>query len=767
MSRREPAELLGPQQPHAGRGPGRQRLPSWLAAFLLVIVSRHWACLGADKMAAKKTHRNRLAEATSPYLLQHADNPVDWHPWGTEALERAKREGKPILLSIGYSACHWCHVMARESFSSETIAALMNRHFVCIKVDREERPDLDAIYMNAVQMMTGRGGWPLTVFLTPDLKPFFGGTYFPPEDRHGLIGFPTLLERVAEAYRTQRKAIERSGDSVVQSLQRLSDASAGAPAGAESLGPASLERATQALLDTLDAEHGGFGRAPKFPQSAALLLLLDEHARTGSRAALAAADLTLRGMADGGIHDHLAGGFHRYSVDRFWRVPHFEKMLYDNALLARVYTRAWQQTRNDRYAATARRTLDFLLGTLRDERGGFHGTLDADTEHEEGAYYVWTLAQVEQALGKDAAGRFAAVYGLTREGNFEHGTNVLHVATDPERAAAAAGMSVADLEKDLAESRAALLALRARRTPPAVDRKILTSWNGMAIGSLALAGTALRRQDYVAAAERAAAFILARHRVGGGAADDPVLAHSSIGGHVGGPAFLDGYAYFIGGLLDLYDATLDPRHLLEADRLARQMLRRFGDPDGGAFFYVAAPAASAVPLPVRPRKLMDGSVPSPVAVAWESLLRLADQTGAAELAEAASTQEKALARAVRAFPDGHRFALHVASRRLRPHVQITVVGPPAHEGTRALLHAIREHRGADAAVLLVDPSEKGDRLRAAAPLARDKPMHDGRPTAYVCRGRTCFPPVTEANNLEALLRAEAPTRHNRAKEAIQ
>ena len=742
----------------AGQTPRLAFALAGAAALLILCLGAGRPRTGEDAMPTLvKSNRNRLGNETSPYLLQHADNPVNWYPWGREALERAQKEDKPILLSIGYSACHWCHVMAQESFSDEKIAAIMNEHFVCIKVDREERPDLDEIYMKAVQMMTGLGGWPLTVFLTPDLKPFFGGTYFPPEDRYGLTGFPRLLERVAEAYRTDRKTMEQNGDTVVRRLKRLSPgvARTGQHGERTNMEPSSLDKAAGGLLEQFDAEFGGFGSAPKFPQPRALLFMVEEFKRTKNNRALMAATVTLRRMAGGGMRDHLAGGFHRYSVDRYWRVPHFEKMLYDNALLARVYVLAWQVTGDAASAETARSTLDFLLKEMRHPSGAFYATLDADTEHEEGAYYVWTLAEIEQVLGKDTGRRFAAVYGITSSGSFEHGKNVLYLAKEPEQVAAAENMPLVELANELAKARSVLLEVRSQRTPPGLDRKILTAWNGMAIGALAMAGAALDEKRYVEAAQRAADLILQRHRLAGGhvteGAKEPLLAHSSIDGRVGGPAFLDDYAYFIGGLLDLYDASLEERYLLEADRLGREMLHRFSDPAGAAFFYTAAQPATGIRLPVRPRKLLDGAVPSPVAMAWEALLRLSELTGRPEFTQAAAAQEKALANVLSVMQAGSYFAYSVAGRQLQPRILVTLVGETDDEATRALLQTIRKHADTGVTVLLVDPSSKGDRLRAMSTPARGKTMQDGRPTAYVCKGRTCFPPVTEANALGVLL----------------
>lgn len=738
----------------------RQLLLLPVSLLLLLFTSSYQSryCMGGSDVAElTEIHGNRLANETSPYLLQHADNPVDWYPWGSEALSRAKKEDKPILLSIGYSSCHWCHVMERESFANKKTAAIMNEHFVCIKIDREERPDLDKIYMKAVQMMTGSGGWPLTVFLTPDLKPFFGGTYFPPIDRYGMVGFPTTLQRVAEIYRTKRSTVEQNGSAIIKSLQNISFAESDPNLLGEhiSLEPSLLDQAAQQLISHFDAEHGGFGSAPKFPQSAALLFLMEDHLRTKDKAALTAVELTLRRMADGGIWDHLAGGFHRYSVDALWQVPHFEKMLYDNALLARTYLRAWHKTANESYAATTRNTLDFLLKEMRDPDGGFYASLDADTDHEEGTYYIWTVTELQTILGEDTARRFAMAYGVTRKGNFGNGKNILYRASRPDHLIAAESKEPLDLEKELALARAKLLELRSRRTHPSVDRKVLTAWNGMAIASFALAGMALEERTYVEAARRAADFILSRHKLDTGIEiieeKVPSLAHSSINGSVGGPAFLDDYAHLIVGLLDLYHATLDSKYLIEADRLGMEMLDVFCDSAGGALFYTAIQQTTDIALPIRPRMLLDGAVPSPVAVALEALLRLADLTGKVTFSEAALMQERSIARVLNSTPGGSHYALYIAGRRMQNLPVVVIVGRADKQATLALLQTVREHAGAGATVLAVDPTPNGDPIRAVSELAKGKTMIGGQPTAYVCIGRTCLPPVTQTGELRGLL----------------
>jgi len=700
---------------------------------------------GKEMVAAKPPMLNRLAGESSPYLLQHADNPVDWYPWGPEAIERARREDKPIFLSIGYSACHWCHVMERESFSDPDIARIMNKNFINIKVDREERPDIDEVYMTAVQTMTGRGGWPLTVFLTPDLKPFFGGTYFPRKSRGGTIGLPDLLERGSSAYRERRADIAKSGEAVAQSLKRSTFRTGGLTGDAASFPPALLAKARKELIASLDEQYGGFGPAPKFPQVAALLFLLEERWRTGDKASLHAVEITLRKMAAGGIQDQLGGGFHRYSVDRQWLVPHFEKMLYDNALLARTYVRAWQTTGKDEYARTARATLDFLLREMRDPAGGFYSAMDADSEHEEGAYYVWTLSELKDALGKDAARRFAEVYGVTRRGNFEDGKNVLHRAADPADVAREAKIPLDRLERELAESRARLLKVREKRARPATDTKILTSWNGMAIGALSLAGMTLGEERYTEAARRAADYILTSRRTKNG------LARGSAGGKAGGDAFLDDYAYLVNGLLDLHAATLEGRYLVEADRLAREMLERFDDPNGDGLFYSAAPRQDAAGLPTRPRKVLDGSVPSPTSAAYEAVVRLKAITGDKTYAAAADGLEKTLAVAAGRSPGAAYYAMKVADMTLRPRVEVVVIGPAGSEAVRSLLREARTRALPGTALLSANgqTSDAADRL--AAELLKGKTMVRGTPAAYVCRGRMCFPPVTDPGKLRELL----------------
>ena len=561
----------------------------------------------------KVLHANKLIDSASPYLLQHAHNPVDWYPWGDEALEKARREGKPIFLSIGYASCHWCHVMAHESFEDPETARLLNEHFVAIKVDREERPDLDEIYMTAVQLMGQGGGWPLNVFLTPALAPFFGGTYFPPDERRGLPSFRRVLAAVAEGYATRRAEIDASAVAVTDAIRKVAagDARPGAVPGRDL-----LEEAVRRWQERFDPEWGGFGDAPKFPPAVALEVLLAQHARGGSADALAMAVRTLDAMAAGGMYDQVGGGFHRYAVDRRWLVPHFEKMLYDNALLARVYLDAFLVTRKPRYERIVRETLDYLLREMAAPAGGFYSGQDADTEGGEGRYYVWTRDEIAAALGPADAEVFSRFYGVTAAGNFE-GANILHVSAPSE-----------ELPDALAAMRRKLLAVRQKRAVPGKDDKILTDWNGLAVSALARAYEVLGERRYRDAAERTVRFLLTEMRGPGG------LLHAHRAGRSHTAAHLDDYAYLIEALVDLYEATLDAAWLDEARRLADEMIERFWDADAGGFFQTQAGAADLV---ARVKRIYDGAVPAGGAVAARGLLRLAkltDDRGYFEKAEA-------------------------------------------------------------------------------------------------------------------------------------
>ncbi|MBW8883199.1 MAG: thioredoxin domain-containing protein, partial [Planctomycetia bacterium] len=581
---------------------------------------------------------NHLATESSPYLLQHQNNPVDWHPWGAEAINRAKKEDKPIFLSIGYAACHWCHVMEHESFENEPIAKYLNEHFISIKVDREERPDLDQIYMNAVQLLTGRGGWPMSVFLTPDLKPFYGGMYWPPTPKMGMPGFEQILVAVNDAWRNRRDGVLRQADELTGYLQTIEQ-------GEEANRPASialrpeglsnddavqiLDNASRALQRSFDSRQGGFGSAPKFPHSMDLQLLLRLHKREPKQNLLEMVTLTLDKMASGGIYDHLAGGFARYSVDERWLIPHFEKMLYDNALLTSAYLDAYLVTRDERFARIVRETCNYILTYMTDTGGGFHSTEDADSEGEEGKFYVWTPAEIKTILGDKAAERFCYVYDVSEAGNFEHGKSILNLPKNLEQCAALKGWDVEQLKKELAASRVKLLAARDQRVRPGKDDKILVSWNALMIDALARAARIVEQPGYAIAAEKAADFILLKM-----ARSDGRLLHTWRNGHAKLDGYLDDYAYFVNALVTLYEATFNERWIEDAVRLADVMLQHFTDKDRGGFFFTADDHEQLI---ARNKDLHDASVPSGNAMAATALLRLGKLCGKTEYLEAASS----------------------------------------------------------------------------------------------------------------------------------
>jgi uncharacterized protein YyaL (SSP411 family) len=557
---------------------------------------------------------NRLIHETSPYLLQHAYNPVDWYPWGAEALQKAQREDKPIFLSIGYSACHWCHVMERESFENHEIANYLNEHFVSIKVDREERPDIDEIYMTAVQLLTGQGGWPLTVFLTPDLKPFFGGTYFPPQDRWGRPGLLTVLKAIVELYRKEREKITEQAERLTHYLNAMQHPKPSALL----LTPELLQRAYLHFLQSFDREHGGFGGAPKFPHSLELSFLLRYWRRTQDPEALHMVEFSLEKMARGGIYDQLGGGFHRYTVDAQWRIPHFEKMLYDNALLVWTYLEAYQATQKSLYRQIAEETLAYVLREMTSPEGGFYSAQSADTPEGEGAFYLWTPEEIHAVLGPDDGPRACEYFGV--DSSEELGASVLARPYTVEEFAARAGMTLSECEAWLARVREKLCAVRERRERPARDEKILTAWNGLMISALARAHQILGGEQYLRAAQRAAQFCLEHlHK-------DKSLQRSYKDGQVKGNAYLEDYAFLITALLDLYEADADRRWLEMAKSLSATLVEKFWDEHSGGFYFTSSDHER---LPVRTKSFFDGATPSGNSAATFALLRLARLTGEA------------------------------------------------------------------------------------------------------------------------------------------
>jgi uncharacterized protein YyaL (SSP411 family) len=671
---------------------------------------------------------NRLAEETSPYLLQHKDNPVDWYAWGPEALERAKREDKPILLSIGYSACHWCHVMERESFEDADTASYMNEHFVCIKVDREERPDLDSIYMEAVQGMTGHGGWPMTVFLDPEGVPFYGGTYFPPEARHGMPSFRMVMEAVVESWGGQREQIRASAARIRDQLGAIGRLEPST----ELLSPDLVRSAIGRLREMADLRHGGFGGAPKFPPAAALELLLAHGVND-------VVEGTLDAMAHGGIYDHLGGGFARYSVDEAWLVPHFEKMLYDNALLARAYLHGWQALGHERWRRVATETLDWALREMRGPEGGFYSSLDADSEGEEGRFYVWAPEQIREALGAaslaDVADPLIAYFGVTEQGNFE-GRNILHLPGGP----------AAERLERLDEAREALRERRAERVWPSLDDKRLASWNALMIAALADAGAALGREDHLDAARRCAEFVWTQMRSGDGR-----LHRSWKDGEARLGAYLEDYAYLVEALLTLYEASFEVRWFDAARETADLMIELFGDPEHGGFFTTAHDHEQLI---ARRKDVDDHPIPSGNSSAAYGLLRLAALTGEREYERHAVGVFRLLHRAASRHPHGLAHLLRAMDFHFAPVKEVALVSPELGDG-RAADGAAEAVAGLAAVVrsgfrpylVLAGGAEGSERPE----LMRERSAVDGRPAACVCESFTCQRPVTEPEELAAAL----------------
>jgi uncharacterized protein YyaL (SSP411 family) len=670
---------------------------------------------------------NRLAGETSPYLLQHAHNPVDWYPWGPEALARARELDRPIFLSIGYAACHWCHVMERESFEDEATAAQLDADFVAIKVDREERPDLDAIYMDAVQALTGSGGWPMSVFLTPDGRPFYGGTYFPDAPRHGMPSFRQVLASIAGVWRDDRARAEAVADRLTGALRTRADhvheVGEGAQTPAPSIAPGLLDAATAALAEGFDPVQGGFGGAPKFPAPMTIEHLLRRFVRVGDARALAMAQRTLDAMAAGGIYDHLGGGFARYATDVEWLVPHFEKMLYDNAQLARAYLHAWQVTGERRYREVVEETLDYLLRELVTPEGGFAASQDADTKGEEGATYVWTAAEVAEVLGADAP-LFAEVYDVTERGNWEGRTILRRVGSDD-----------AGPEPRLREARRRLLARRRERPQPARDGKVIAAWNGLTLAALAEAASAFGRNDYRTAAERAAGFLLDALR-----GPDGRLRRSWKDGRAAAAAVLEDHADLAEGLLVLYGATFDERWFVAARELGETILAHFTDPAGG--WYDTADDHEA--LIARPKGLQDNALPSGGAMAATVLVRLAALTGEGRYRAAAEVALAAVAPLAGRHPSGFAQWLVAHDLAAYPIDEVAIVGDPADPTTAALLTVVRGRFRPGVVVALASAAASGS---SAVPLLHDRPQLDGRATAYVCRGFACQKPTTSPEEL--------------------
>ena len=683
---------------------------------------------------------NRLINETSPYLLQHANNPVDWYPWGQEALDRAREEDKPILLSIGYSACHWCHVMERESFENEDIAGLMNQHFVSIKVDREERPDLDAIYMEAVQMLTGSGGWPMTVFLTPDGKPFHAGTYFPPVDHGNMPGFPRVLTSVAQAYETNRGEIQR----VTQQLSGQMGRSRQGSKGTSMLTADILHQAYSSLATGFDYQNGGTGSAPKFPQPMTIEMLLRYHHAGYNPRALEMVELTLDKMAYGGIYDQIGGGFHRYSTDAFWLVPHFEKMLYDNALVARLYLHAYLATGRPLYARITQETLDYVLREMTDSQGGFYSAQDADSEGVEGKFFVWTPDEIKAVLGEEAD-LWGGFFGVTEAGNFE-GKNILNVPQDAAVFAERHGLDMDRFSTMIEGGKKALREVREERVHPLLDDKVLASWNGLMLRSFAEAGTALGRPDYLEAAVNNANFLLVHMKPEGR------LLRTYRQGQAKLLGYLEDYAFVADGLLALYEATFDQRWLEEAKALVDSMITLFWDEGEGGFFDTGTDHEALV---VRPRDVFDNAQPCGGSVASEVLLHLALITGNQDYATKGATPLRAMHELMSRAPAGTGQWLAALDFYVSSPKEIAIVGPREDPATQELLDTVfgrflpnKVVVGAEAGQ---SSSDDADPSYSRLPLLQERGMVNGRPTAYVCRNYACQLPVTEPEALAAQL----------------
>ena len=661
---------------------------------------------------------NRLINESSPYLLQHAHNPVDWYPWGDEAFARAKAEDKPVLVSIGYSACHWCHVMEHESFEDETLAAIQNDHFINIKVDMEERPDVDQIYMNFVQMTTGRGGWPMNVFLTPEKLPFFGGTYFPPNPRYGMPSWRQILTSIADAFRERRDELQESAANIVSELKKMSVVE---PA-AGSLSPEMLDAAFVSFTRTFDAANGGFGGAPKFPAAMSLEFLLRYHHRTGDDKALSMVTYSLEKMARGGIYDQLGGGFHRYAVDAVWLVPHFEKMLYDNAQLIRVYLHTYQVTGDEFFKRIAVECLEYVCREMLDPSGGFYSTQDADSEGEEGKFFVWTPEEISEVLGDDVAREFCRAFDVTAGGNFE-GHNILNIKDQ-----ALAGKDRFD------DARKKLFEHREERIKPFRDEKILTAWNGLMLAAFADAAGALGDDRYLSIAKKNAGFILTELQKNGRLLRTWKDGKAKLNGYV------EDYANVADGLVELFQVSGDAEYLTEAKRLADLMITEFWDAESGGFFFTSNDHEQLV---VRNKDLYDNATPSGNSVAADVLLKLAKLTGDDKYERFAVTVLRLTASQIRRHPQGFGRALSALEFHLDQTLEIVIVGEKGNELERIALEGYHP----DSVVVL---GRGGD--DQGLPLLADRTAIDGEPTAYICRDNVCQRPVTTGAELKSAIR---------------
>jgi hypothetical protein len=695
-----------------------------------------------DTPEAQEKYGNRLIHEKSPYLLQHARNPVDWYPWGNEAFARAERENKPVFLSIGYATCHWCHVMAHESFEDNSIATILNTHFICIKVDREERPDIDSVYMSVCQMMTGKGGWPLTVFLTPEKKPFFAGTYFPKESRFGMTGLSDLLSRIIQLWQEKHSDIVRSSEEIAAAVSQEQE-----PSNDETPGISLLTSGFEELVLRFDAEYGGFGSAPKFPTPHTLLFLVRFWKRTGNKRALAMVEKTLHAMRSGGIFDQIGGGFHRYSTDAQWQVPHFEKMLYDQALLVMAFTEAYQATRNPDFKKTAEDIISYVFFSLTSPDGAFFSAEDADSPGGEGAFYLWTAGGVENILGKEDAIIAASVFGITPAGNYQEtgaslGQNILSCKKTIAESASSFGLSPADFEIKLASIRTKLFAAREHRSRPALDDKILADWNGLFIAAIAQAARAFGNEHYLTAARRSMQFIVTRMRAPGSG-----LLHRYRDGEPAIPAFGDDYAFTIKALLELYESTFEAVYLSTAIELNTWFTAHFHDEARGGFFTTAD---SAEILLVKKKEVYDGAIPSCNSVAFENLVRLAHLTGDVSYEQLASELSRTFASPVHRSPSAHAWFLCALDNAIGPVHDVVIVGERDDEDTKIMMNGLWEQY-LPHVMIVFKPLNEDDLLSHLSPFTRNLHAIGGKSTAYICTAHTCAVPVTDLHHLLELL----------------
>lgn len=692
--------------------------------------------MGKTENNQEAAFTNRLIHSTSPYLLQHARNPVDWYPWGEEAFAKSRKEGKPIFLSVGYSACHWCHVMERESFENGGIAEILNDHFVSIKVDREERPDVDAIYMDAVQMMTRSGGWPMSVFLTSDLEPFFAGTYFPPVSKYGQPGFKELLISIHDAWENNRERLNAGAAQVIGLLRRQA-AGQGPDAGVDLPDGKKLDDVSRQALAGFDPVFGGFGDAPKFPAHGTVELLFRRYHATGDADALQAGLKTLERMACGGIYDQLGGGFHRYSVDARWLVPHFEKMLYDNALLAPVYLDAWQITGDPFYRRIAEETLDFLIREMRDESGAFHSTLDADSEGEEGKFYIWSPAEIDALLSAESAELLRGYYGVTRGGNFE-GENILNITVSPGEFAKKRGLTADAFSAKLDAARAILLEARADRVWPGKDDKCLTAWNGLAVTAFARGYAVLGNDSYRKAAEGVTAFIQARMLQADGS-----LLRSYRQGKAAILAYLDDYAYLCRGLVELFLINGDVATFELAEKISTRMIADFADPGGGFFFS----SEDHRHLIVRRKEYIDQAIPAPGLVATEALYLLDRLRGTDTHGDFIRRTLTAAVKNADRYPTAFTSTWNLADRLSAPGQDIVLIASAPGDPLRGHLQKVYLPN----ALVLSVQTDQVEALADRVPIVRSRPAVDGKPTAYVCRDHACLAPVTDVEDFKQAL----------------